>query len=79
MGGVWERVIGVVRRILDGLLLKTSTTRLTHEILTTLLAEVMAIVNARPLVPVSTGPETPEVLSLAMLLTQKARVVSTSR
>ena len=42
MEGVWERMIGVVRRILDGLLLKTSTTRLTHEVLTTLLAEVMA-------------------------------------
>lgn len=76
MGGVWERMIGVVRRILDGLLLKTSTTRLTHEVLTTLMAEVMAIMNARPLVPVSTDPETPEVLSPAMLLTQKASVVS---
>ncbi|XP_074485799.1 uncharacterized protein LOC141764441 [Sebastes fasciatus] len=75
MGGVWERMIGVVRRILDGLLLKTSTTRLTHEVLTTLLAEVMAIVNNRPLVPISTDPESPEILSPAMLLTQKASVV----
>ena len=40
------------------------------------MAEVMAIMNARPLVPVSTDPETPEVLSPAMLLTQKASVVS---
>lgn len=76
MGGVWERMIGVARRILDGLLLKSSTTRLTHEVLTTLLAEVTAIMNARPLVPVSTNLQTPEVLSPAMLLTQKASVVS---
>lgn len=76
MGGAWERLIGVVRHILDGLLLKTSTTRLTHEVLTTLMAEVMAMMNARPLVPVSSDPETPEVLSPAMLLTQKASVVS---
>lgn len=69
-------MIGVVRCILDGLLLKSSTTHLTHEVLTTLLAEVMAIMNARPLVPVSTNPRTPEVISPAMLLTQKASVVS---
>ncbi|KAK7930586.1 hypothetical protein WMY93_006981 [Mugilogobius chulae] len=75
MGGVWERMIGLVRNILDGLLLKTSNTRLTHEVLVTLMAEVMAIMNARPLVPVTTDPETPEILSPAMLLTQKASPV----
>lgn len=75
MGGVWERRIGLVRNILDGLLLKNSTIRLTHGVLVTLMAEVMAIMNARPLVPVSSDPETPEVLSPAMLLTQKASPV----
>lgn len=30
MGGVWERMIGVARRILDGMLLQTSRVRLTH-------------------------------------------------
>ena len=45
--------------------------RLTHEILTTLMAEVAAIVNARPLVPVSSDPEVPEILTPATLLTQK--------
>lgn len=75
MGGVWERMIGVVRRILDGLLLRTSTVRLTHEVLTTFMAEVMAIMKARPLVSVSTDPEAPEVLSPAMVLTQKASTV----
>ncbi|XP_055005215.1 uncharacterized protein LOC129407637 [Boleophthalmus pectinirostris] len=75
MGGVWERMIGLVRNILDSLLLKNSNSRLTHEVLVTLMAEVMAIMNARPLVPVTTDPETLEILSPAMLLTQKASPV----
>ncbi|KAI4872908.1 hypothetical protein NFI96_015842 [Prochilodus magdalenae] len=54
MGGVWERMIGVARRILDALLLlKKKALHLTHEVLVTLMSEVMAIMNARPLVPVS--------------------------
>ncbi|VDH94099.1 Hypothetical predicted protein [Mytilus galloprovincialis] len=35
------------------------------------MAEVSAIVNSRPLVPVSTDPENPLILTPAMLLTQK--------
>lgn len=76
MGGSWERMIGVARRILDVMLLQSGPTRLSHEVLVTLMAEVMAIMNARPLVPVSTDPESPTVLTPAMLLTQKANVVS---
>ncbi len=49
-------------------------TRLTHEVLTTLMAEVMAIMNSRPLTPISTDACMPQVLSPAMLLTQKASV-----
>lgn len=45
---------------------------LTHEVLTTLMAEVSAIINARPLVPVSNDQDCPDILSPAMLLTQKA-------
>lgn len=71
MGGCWERLIGVARRILDGMLMQAGPTRLTHEILTTLMAEVMAIMNARPLVPLSADPESPTVLTPAMLLTRK--------
>lgn len=74
MGGAWERLIGVARRILDGLLMKDGHTRLTHEVLSTLMAEVMAIMNARPLVPISYDAEIPEMLSPATLLTQKASV-----
>ena len=71
MGGSWERMIGVARRILDATLLRSGTAPLTHEVLTTLMAEVMAMMNARPLVPVSVDPEMPTLLTPAMLLTQK--------
>ncbi|XP_038588673.1 uncharacterized protein LOC119913337 [Micropterus salmoides] len=70
MGGPWERMIGVARRILDSMFLQHNT-RLTHEVLCTLMAEVTAIMNARPLLPVSADPENPFILSPSMLLTQK--------
>ncbi|XP_055362121.1 uncharacterized protein LOC114849211 isoform X2 [Betta splendens] len=76
MGGSWERLIGVARRILDGMLVKNASTHLTHEVLSTFMAEVMAIINARPLVPVSTDPDCPTVLTPAILLTQKISAVS---
>ncbi|XP_064478419.1 uncharacterized protein LOC135391824 [Ornithodoros turicata] len=71
MGGVWERMIGMARRILDSMLLNDGSPRFSHEVLTTFLAEVTAIINGRPLVPVSSDPECPSVLSPAMILTQK--------
>ncbi|KAJ0019036.1 hypothetical protein NQD34_006605 [Periophthalmus magnuspinnatus] len=71
MGGSWERMIGVARRILDSMFLQLNV-NLTHEVLSTLMAEVAAIMNARPLVPVSTDPDNPQVLSPNMLLTQKS-------
>lgn len=57
MGGVWERMIGVARRILDSFLLGQRGSHLTHEVLTTFMAEVSAIVNSKPLVPVFTDPD----------------------
>ncbi|XP_061170885.1 uncharacterized protein LOC133180358 [Saccostrea echinata] len=69
-GGVWERMIGCCRRILDALLLENKHD-LTHEVLSTFMLEVCAILNARPLVPVSSDPEKPEVLAPCQLLTQK--------
>ena len=42
-----------------------------HEVLTTLMAEVCAIVNNRPLVEVSNDPESPILLTPSMLLTMK--------
>ncbi|XP_063761823.1 uncharacterized protein LOC134879300 [Eleginops maclovinus] len=73
MGGSWERLIGLARRILDSTLREHST-RLTHDVLCTLMAEVTAILNARPLVPVSNDPENPFILTPSMLLTQKVGV-----
>lgn len=56
MGGSWDR-LRVARRILESVLL---------EHVTQLTAEVTAIVNARPLVPVSNDPENPIILTLSM-------------
>ncbi|XP_053389483.1 uncharacterized protein LOC123532195 [Mercenaria mercenaria] len=70
-GGVWERMIGVTRRILDAILLENKHKHLTHDVLCTFMAEVCAIVNARPIVPVSTDPDDPFILSPSVLLTQK--------
>lgn len=69
-------MIGIARGILDALLLKMNTYHLTHEVLTTLMAEVTAIINLRPLVPISSDPEAPAVLTLSMLLTQNADTLS---
>ncbi|XP_037305223.2 uncharacterized protein LOC119194863 [Pungitius pungitius] len=76
MGGVWERMIGVSRRILDYMLQQSKRAPLTHEVLCTLMAEVSAIINARPLVPVSSDPSSPVLLTPAMLLTQKPGLIA---
>ncbi|KAL2089355.1 hypothetical protein ACEWY4_014043 [Coilia grayii] len=70
MGGVWERMIGVARKILDSMLMQTKVV-LSHEVLCTLMAEVSAIMNARPLVPIQTDPDLPFLLTPSTLLTQK--------
>jgi hypothetical protein len=71
MGGSWERMIGVTRRILDAILLQHKHRPLTHDVLLTFMAEVSAIVNARPIVPVSTDCADPTILTPSVLLTQK--------
>ena len=76
MGSSWERLIGVARRILDAMLLQTGPACLTHKVLSTFMAEVMAIMNVRPLVTISTDPDMPMVLTPAMLLTQDERSFS---
>ncbi|KAI5085501.1 hypothetical protein C0J45_2267, partial [Silurus meridionalis] len=75
MGGAWEQMIGVFRRILDSMLQQISPSCLTHEVLSTLMAEVTGIVNSRPLVPISSDPDSPFLLMPAMLLTQKGHTV----
>lgn len=71
MGGAWERMIGLTRKILDSMFLQLGSSKITHEVLVTLMAEVTAIVNSRPLVPVSTDPDDPFILTPATLLTLK--------
>jgi hypothetical protein len=48
MGGVWERQIRTVRNVLNGILTESSV-RLDTTSLRTLMYEVMAIINSRPL------------------------------
>lgn len=69
MGGVWERVIGITRRVLDSLLMDGIKNKLTHEMLVTFLAEASAIVNSRPLVPLTSDPDDPTPLTPSLLLT----------
>lgn len=71
MAGSWERMIGIARKILDALLLNTKAKELTHEVLCTFMCEVTAIMNSRPICPISTDPEDPVIISPSMLLTQK--------
>ena len=70
MGGSWERMIGIARRILDAMLSQHKG-QLTHEVLHTFMYEVSAIINSRPITPISSDPENPVIISPAMLLTQK--------
>ncbi|XP_022790232.1 uncharacterized protein LOC111329735 [Stylophora pistillata] len=72
-GGVWERQIGTIRRVLDAMLADLGPRQLTHEILSTFMAEVTAIVNARPIAALPSDINDPQPLSPAMLLTMKTR------
>lgn len=71
MGGVWERVIGMTRKILDSMLLESSGKPLTHETLATFLCEVCAIINSRPIAPIPSDPNDPMILTPTMILTGK--------
>ena len=73
-GGVFERQISTIRKVLSGLLLEQSTS-LTDECLSTLLHEVSAIINCRPLSHVNLSDSCIEPLTPNHLLTQKSRVV----
>lgn len=64
-------MIGLARRILDTMFFQLKNTKLTHEVLVTFTSDVSAIINARPIVPVSADPNDPFILTPATLLTQK--------
>ena len=75
MGGAWERLIGVVRSVLNAILDKDSE-RLDDNSLSTFFYEVAAIVNSRPLsLEHVTDPNYPEPLTPNHLLTGKSRIV----
>ncbi|XP_028412002.1 uncharacterized protein LOC114534734 [Dendronephthya gigantea] len=72
-GGVWERQIGTIRRVLNAMLLKIGAAQFDDELLLTLMAEVTAIVNNRPIATVSADIDDPLPLSPSMLLTMKQK------
>ena len=76
MGGTWERMIMVIHRILDAMLLENGSRSLkfTHEVLTKFLAEACSTINFGSLIPLSTDPENPFVLTPSLLLTQKSGI-----
>ena len=69
-------MIGISRRILEGILQEVKPSQLTHEVFATLMAEIAAIINSRPLLPGSDTPELPLNLSPNMLLTMKSSQVT---
>lgn len=74
MGGAWERQIGTVKRVLDSML-KYPDRLLDHESFCTLLTEVEAIVNSRPLTLEDINDPESLPLSPSQLLTMKSKVV----
>ena len=71
MGGVWERVIRSIRKVLTALL---GQQLVNEEMLRTLLAEVQGILNSRPLTPVSSDPKNLEPLTPNHLLLLRANL-----
>ena len=74
MGGVWERQIRSIRSILSSSL-HTHAARLNDESLHTLLVEVEAIINSRPLAVDTLTDESIEPITPNHLLTLKSKVV----
>lgn len=72
-GGVWERQIRTIRSVLDAMLTRVGSSQLTHELLSTLMAEVTGIVNSRPIAAVPSDTADFQPLSPSMILTAKTR------
>lgn len=72
-GGVWERQIATVRRVLNATLLEIGRQQLSHELLVTLMAEGTGIVKSRPIATIPLEIDEPQPLTPAMLLTMKTR------
>ena len=72
VGGVWERQIGTIRKVLEAMLLKIEASQLDDELLLTLMTEA-SIVNNHPITAVSADVDEPVPLSPSMLLTMKPK------
>ena len=70
-GGVWERVIGSVRKVIDAMLMPLQNRLVSKEEFDTILAEAMKVVNSTPLWSALDSPNEPHPLNPGMLLTQK--------
>ena len=65
--------MNTIRRVLDAMFTGLGQSQLTHKLPMTLMAEVVAIVNARPIAALPSEVDDPQPLSPAMLLTMKTR------
>ena len=74
-GGVWERMIGVSRRVLEGIL-SDHGSQLDDESLITIFSEASNIVNSRPLCPLNLHDPYLEPLTVNQLLTMKSKVMT---
>ena len=74
MGGVWERQIRTIRKVMAGIL-KEHGERLDDESFRTLLCEIEAIVNSRPITFISSDPDDLQPLSPNNLLTMKSSII----
>ena len=70
-GGVWERAIGSIRKVIDAALMPLQNRLLDKEAFDTMLAEAMKIVNTTPLWAALESPNEPQPLNPGMLLTQR--------
>lgn len=75
MGGMWERMIRTTQRILDSMLLGYDPRSLSHNVLTTFLAEASSTMNSRLLVLVSTDPDDPFILTPSTLLIKNVEAI----
>ena len=71
-GGIWEREIRSVRKVMNGLT-HAQNLNLDDEEFNTLLCEVEAILNSRPLTPASDSPDDMEAITPNHLLTARAQ------
>lgn len=73
-GGVWERQIRSIRSVLSALMLQSGT-QLDDECLRTLMCEVTAVINSRPLTTDNLNDCTASPLSPSMILTMKSKIL----